>query len=74
MAAKIIAVFNQKGGSGKTTTSTNIAGAFGLRGYRTMLVDLDEQGTATLSVGAAPDDRPYPAAISNLALSHRPDR
>ena len=42
MPAKIIAVFNQKGGSGKTTTSTNIAGAFGMRGYRTMLVDLDE--------------------------------
>ncbi|AIV73682.1 MULTISPECIES: AAA family ATPase [Burkholderia] len=74
MPAKIIAVFNQKGGSGKTTTSTNLAGALGMRGYRTMLVDLDEQGTATLSVGAAPDDRPYPAAISNLALSPRPDR
>ncbi|KVX79918.1 AAA family ATPase [Burkholderia ubonensis] len=74
MAAKIIAVFNQKGGSGKTTTSTNVAGALGLRGYKTLLADLDEQGTATLSVGSAPDDRPFPAAVTNLAQSPRPDR
>ncbi|KWD73797.1 AAA family ATPase [Burkholderia ubonensis] len=74
MPAKIIAVFNQKGGSGKTTTSTNVAGALGLRGYKTLLADLDEQGTATLSVGSAPDDRPFPAAVTNLAQSPRPDR
>jgi chromosome partitioning protein len=74
MAAKIITVFNQKGGSGKTTTSCNLAGVLGLRGYKTLLVDLDEQGTATLSVGAASDDRPFPAALTNLSLSPRPDR
>ncbi|MDR5832385.1 AAA family ATPase [Caballeronia sp. LP006] len=74
MTAKIITVFNQKGGSGKTTTSCNLAGVLGLRGYKTLLVDLDEQGTATLSVGAASDDRPFPAALTNLSLSPRPDR
>ncbi len=74
MAAKIITVFNQKGGAGKTTASCNLAGVLGLRGYKTLLVDLDEQSTATLSVGAASDDRPFPAALSNLAASPRPDR
>jgi chromosome partitioning protein len=74
MAAKIITVFNQKGGSGKTTASCNLAGVLAIRGYKTLLVDLDEQGTATLSVGAASDDRPFPAALSNLSLSPRPDR
>jgi chromosome partitioning protein len=74
MTAKIISVFNQKGGAGKTTASCNLAGVLGLRGKKTLLVDLDEQGTATLSVGAASDDSPFPAALSNLALSPRPDR
>ena len=74
MAAKIITVFNQKGGSGKTTTACNLAGVLGLRGRKTLLVDLDEQSTATLSVGAASDDRPFPAALTNLAQSPRPDR
>ncbi|RQR65221.1 AAA family ATPase [Burkholderia sp. Bp9015] len=74
MAAKIIAVFNQKGGSGKSTTSTNVSGALGLRGHKTLLVDLDEQATATLSVGAASEESPFPANISNLAKSPRPDR
>ncbi|WP_321853357.1 ParA family protein [Paraburkholderia tropica] len=74
MPAKIITVFNQKGGSGKTTTACNLAGALGTRGRKTLLVDLDEQSTATLSVGAASDDRPFPAALTNLAQSPRPDR
>jgi chromosome partitioning protein len=39
--ATIIAVANKKGGSGKTTTATNLAGAFVARGYRTLIVDAD---------------------------------
>lgn len=39
--ATIIAVANKKGGSGKTTTTTNLAGAFVARGYRTLIVDAD---------------------------------
>ena len=74
MAAKIITAFNQKGGSGKTTASTNIAGVLGARGRKTLLVDLDPQGTATLSVGAAADERPFPASLTNLSQSPRPDR
>lgn len=43
---KIIVVFNQKGGCGKTTTACNLAGTFGHRGFRAVVVDLDPQGTA----------------------------
>lgn len=42
----IISVFNEKGGSGKTTTACQIAGTLGLRGYDVMVADLDPQATA----------------------------
>lgn len=52
--SKIIAVTLRKGGSGKTTTAVNLATALQVKGKRTLLVDLDPQANATVSVGIDP--------------------
>ena len=67
MTAKVITVFNQKGGCGKTTLTMHLAGTMGLRGYTTLVVDMDPQGTASRWASAAAEGQDFPASVISLA-------
>jgi chromosome partitioning protein len=69
MAAKIIAVVNQKGGAGKTTVSMQLAGTLGRRGGKVLVIDADPQATATRWASSASDEQPFPASVSGLSAA-----
>ncbi len=51
----VVAIINQKGGTGKTTTTINLGACLAYQGYSTLLVDLDPQAHTTIGIGADPD-------------------
>ncbi len=53
---RTIAISNQKGGCGKTTTSVNLSAALAEKGQKTLLIDLDPQGHSTIGFGYDPDE------------------
>jgi chromosome partitioning protein len=69
MPAKIISVVNQKGGSGKTTLSMQLAGSLARRGNKVLVVDADPQGTATRWAASAEDEKPFPASVVGLSAA-----
>jgi chromosome partitioning protein len=67
---RIIAIANQKGGVGKTTTAVNLSAALATLGYETLLVDMDPQGNATSGVGL--DKRAYSPNLYNVLVELLP--
>ena len=69
MTAKIITVFNQKGGAGKTSVSMQLAGTLGRWGYKVRLLDMDRQNSASGWAAASADKvgEAFPADVSNKA-------
>lgn len=64
---RIVAVYNQKGGCGKTSISMQLAGTLAMRGFRTMVIDMDAQGTASHWSANSGVDETFPATVVSLA-------
>lgn len=76
MAAKVITVFNQAGGVGKTTLVMNLGYHIALRGLRTLLIDMDPQASLSIFMGLEPVDLEatvYESLIDNAPMPVIPD-
>lgn len=62
-SAKIVTIFNQKGGAGKTTSTCQLAGTFGHRGYDVLVADLDKQNSASKWVSRGAEESRFPATL-----------
>jgi chromosome partitioning protein len=63
-----MAVFNHKGGTGKTTTSVSIAAGLAMKGYKVLLVDTDSQGNVGVSLGVKAEKTLYHALVMGLRV------
>ena len=66
MTAQVYAISNQKGGTGKTTLSMNLAAGLSKRG-RTLVIDADPQGSSCQWADSAPDEKPFPVSVIAIA-------